>query len=65
MVLFVDGTRGWGLGCRQDLRHIEGVAEMNGVAPQEKDEASDALEKRLWGAIDQMRAKNVTEILEI
>ena len=38
---------------------------MNGVAPQERDEASDALEKRLWGGLDQMRAKKVTEILEI
>jgi len=31
---------------------------MNWVAPQEKDEASDALEKRLWEAADQMRANS-------
>lgn len=31
---------------------------MNWVAPQEKDEASDALEKRLWDAADQFRANS-------
>ena len=31
---------------------------MNWVAPQEKDEAIDALEKRLWEAADQMRANS-------
>ncbi len=31
---------------------------MKWVAPQEKDEASDALEKRLWEAADQMRANS-------
>ncbi len=33
---------------------------MQWIAPSEKDLANDTLEKRLWGAADQLRANNVT-----
>lgn len=37
---------------------------MEWIAPQEKDEASDTLEKRLWGAADQFWANSGLKVLQ-